>query len=160
MRTALDAMSKRLEVVTEKLAQLQRDGGRPSASNGTKASFAETRLALPSLVAGDGERRDPPQDTRRLRDAVLSCVAANEFPGGQPAIEAFGVLVETQRRLDEILLRLAPPSERPDASGPWNSRLELEISELREWRRSELVRIAGERFADLLLCYLRSVQKL
>lgn len=163
VRLELEALAKRVDTLTEEIAQMraaiERTSAAPPAVAPEKDFVAAHHDEILRLVAEDRDLRALPERLAEFRRAVISCIQVSGYPDGKAIGDTVNVLVETEKRFTEIRRRLMPVDLPPENQEMASEQYGAELANLRAWRRSELTRIVGEHQADVLIETLGSVQR-
>jgi cell division protein FtsB len=161
LRAELDTLAKRVDALTEEIADLRRGADRRPAAPPTDTAYAPDREKIFRLIAEERDLRALPGRVEALRNAVVmwSVQEGKTTYVGPEIMDSIAALVDVEKRLEEIRRRLIPIDQPPDANGPWKAQLDLELAQLRTRRRYELARILGDQHADGLIGSLGIVQR-
>jgi hypothetical protein len=152
VRAEIEALTKRVDALTDEVARIRQSSERvPIQTAPVPVSTADTALdpahhdAIFRVIAEDRDLRDVKEKSSALKDEVMH-FAAREVPNPAafPLQRVLDLLVDARLRYCAIRRRLVPLGQDVDDEGPWKAAFEKEVDALRDWRRSELIKLVGE----------------
>ncbi len=149
-----DALSKRIDALTEDLARIRQSQERVQVPVAGPAEPADgllpsQRKAVLLMIAEDQDRRLVKDQTQAVTSQVVQYVVENVPDLGRfPFQEVVDILVAARLQYGEIRRRLVPLDQEPGAEGPWKLAFDQEVAELRESRRTQLIQLVGIAAAD------------
>lgn len=166
LRPELQLLSKRVEDLAEQVARIQDSLNRAPAASvpptpSEDGAFARVhRDDVLRLIQEDRDLKAMPGQIALLHQAVAVCCINSGYPDGVAARESVDVLVEAEKRAQEIHRRVLPADPMVKPTDEQKSQFAQEITALREWRKAELSRIAGPEAARQLVTALSNIQLL
>jgi hypothetical protein len=162
----IQALSKRVDDLAEQVARLQAGNDRspvapaPPLDAGDHDFAHEHRDDVLRLIQEERDLEAMPAQIDSLRQAVGMCCIYDGYPDGKPAGDSTDVLIEVEKRYREIRRRILPADSLVKPTDAQKAQYAKEIEDLREWRRTELARIAGADAAQKLIGTLGRTQPL
>jgi hypothetical protein len=157
----LEAISGRLDDLVTRVDRLEHGSERQAAAPAPDPKANEpVRDAALRAQAEERDLRELPPKTELFSNAVFVCHGAGDYPGGFAMGESVKVLTEAEKRYQEIRRRVLPLDPSVALNETQRAQYAQEITTLREWRSTELTRIAGVDAAQKLIASLAPTQPL